>query len=79
MCGGAVISDYIAPSWSDHGKNVRAGKSSWNRNGVVELTTIHDFEGYSDEFEPEKYQTGGFSTVKPSISSATRKPAGYEL
>ncbi|KFK41657.1 hypothetical protein AALP_AA2G155900 [Arabis alpina] len=65
MCGGAVISDYIAPSWSDQGKNLRAGKSSWNRNGVVNLTTIADFD--IGDFD--------FAGVSP-ISSATRKPGG---
>ncbi|VVA95031.1 unnamed protein product [Arabis nemorensis] len=86
MCGGAVIADYIAPSrtgrltseelWTDHGKSVRTGKSSWRQHDVVDLTTIDDFERYSDEFEPEIDEIGGFSTAKPLIFSATRKPAG---
>ncbi|KAL0801650.1 hypothetical protein Bca101_056826 [Brassica carinata] len=56
MCGGAVISDYIVPPqssrvtanqlWSDEVKNSRAGKPSWRRDDVVDLT-LDDFEGDS--------------------------------
>ncbi|CAG7904440.1 unnamed protein product [Brassica rapa] len=40
MCGGAVISDYIAP---------RAGKPSWRRDDVVDLT-LDDLEGDSQYY-----------------------------
>ncbi|CAH2066917.1 unnamed protein product [Thlaspi arvense] len=84
MCGGAVISDYIAPSrsgrstadnlWSDQAKNARAGKSSWRRDDVVDLTVddywgdFHDF----DEFRSENDET--IPTAK--LFSSTCKPAG---
>ncbi|KAL0701560.1 hypothetical protein Bca4012_057682 [Brassica carinata] len=61
MCGGAVISDYIVPPqssrvtanqlWSDEVKNSRAGKPSWRRDDVVDLT-LDDFEGDSKYYYP---------------------------
>ncbi|AAF27154.1 putative transcription factor AP2-EREBP family [Arabidopsis thaliana] len=58
MCGGAVISDYIAPE-----KIARSsGKSSWRSNGVFDCS-IYDFDGNFDELESDE----------PFVFSSTHK------
>lgn len=53
MCGGAVIADYVAPSWTDQEKiGRRPGKSSWRSNGVFDCS-IDDFESDNDTAKRE--------------------------
>lgn len=81
MCGGAVIADYIAPSWSDQEKIRRNRKSSWRRDDVADLT-LDDYEGDLhdfDEFESENDEFGRFTPATPLLFSSTRKPTGKLL
>uniref|UniRef100_A0A1J3GY52 AP2/ERF domain-containing protein n=1 Tax=Noccaea caerulescens TaxID=107243 RepID=A0A1J3GY52_NOCCA len=78
MCGGAVIADYIAPSWSDQEKIRRNRKSTWRRDDVADLT-LDDYEGDLhdfDEFESENDEFGRFTPATPLLFSSTRKPTG---
>ncbi|CAN7087748.1 unnamed protein product [Brassica oleracea var. botrytis] len=64
MCGGAVISDYI---------NVTAGKPSWRRDDVVDLTLV-DLEGDSQYYPwlGMKREDGRRKKNKSSSSSEYR-------
>ncbi|CAH8331561.1 unnamed protein product [Eruca vesicaria subsp. sativa] len=71
MCGGAVISDYIAPPRSGRSTPY---KSPWRHDDVVDLT-LDDFDVDFDDFELENE----FSTTKQPLFSTTSKTPAFDV